>query len=310
MSRFVYVGLIFATLLQALPADAQTGCGARADELEAEGMRLYQEDHPAQALERFQQSRAQCGGVRALGRIGLAESALDRFVEAEQHIQQALTEGRSDPWVVENRARLEEDLAYVSARLGTIELLGGGPSSEVTLNGEARGRWPAQRRFRVLAGAVALVVRAPGCREWTRTATVAAGSAASETVALSCRTTSSGSARRTLAWVSAGAAAVALSVGAVGLGFYLDRLTAWNDDNVCFLPNGRTREQNCTDAWSTIQIAGPVAWVGFGMAAAFAVTSVTLFATMPAEPRAGGTTAALRCGLGPGELGIACGGAF
>lgn len=312
MTRGTLVALVLAVMARALPAQAQDACArtVEADTLEAQGVALRDEGRHAEALALFQRSYALCQGPRALGRIGLAEGAVDHLVEAEEHLQQALA-ARGDAWVEAHRRDIEEDLARVAGRLGTLELTGDGPAADVTIDGQARARWPAQRSFRVVAGrALRVVVRAPGCSAVARSTTVAARAVVREAVTLTCEAAPSRrNPRRTIAWVSAGAAAVALGVGVVGLGVYLDRLLVWNDDSTCFPANGRARRDNCPEAWSALTTGRVVAVTGFGLAAALGVTSIVLFATMPDESRASGRVA-LRCGPGPGELGIACGGVF
>jgi tetratricopeptide (TPR) repeat protein len=312
MTRVVMVVIALAAMAGALPARAQSACARQveADALETQGVALRDQARHAEALALFRRSYALCQAPRALGRTGLAEGAVGQLVEAEEHIQQALA-SRGDAWVEAHRHDLDEDLARVVERLGTLELTGEGPAAEVTIDGQARGRWPAQRTFRVPAGrAVQVVVRSPGCRAVARSATVAARAVLREAVALTCEAAPSRSnPRRTLAWVSAGAAAVTLGVGVVGLGVYLDRLLVWNDDSQCFPANGAMRRNNCSEAWSGLLAGRAVAVAGFGLAAALGATSLVLFATMPAESATGGRVA-LRCGLGPGELGVACGGVF
>lgn len=302
-------GVSFAALLASLPAAAQASCAqaVEAERLETEGVALRSQSRNAEALDRFRRAYALCGGARALGRMGLAEGAMERFVDAEVHLGQALS-GTSDPWIESYRRDLETARSRASARLATLELSGDGPAAEVVMQGEVLGRWPAQRRFRVVAGAVTFTLRAAGCAATTRSVTVSAESTLRESVTLSCGEASSGNTRRTLAWVSGGVAVAALGVGAVAMGLYLGDLSTWNDDSQCFAPNGRPRRENCPGAWSTVSTMGPVAWAGFGAAAAFGVTSALLFATSSggAERRA----SLVSCGPGPGAFGVSCGGRF
>lgn len=314
--RLLCANIFAAGGLVASPCAAQVPClqQVEADRLEDEGNLLRTRHDDTAAVERFSRAHALCRSPRVVARLGGAEGALRRYVEAERHLQEALDTGADNVWVAGHRAVLEAALQAARAHLATVELAGDGPTAEVTLHGELRGRWPAERRFRVIAGAVAMIVRAPGCQDLTRTLNVAAGASVSEVISLACDAPPPPpppvvlpSTRRTLAWVSVGATAAAFGAGAVAFGVYLYQVGEWNDNARCFTETYESRWQNCAATWSALHTSGLIMGVGFGLAAAFGVTSAVLFATTP--PR---TRAALewRCRGGPGELGVTCGATF
>lgn len=132
-TRWIHPLVTLALLAVSTPAAAQGVCARQpeADRLHEEGVRLRNDGRTADALSRFQQAHALCPEPRALGRIGLAEGALERFVEAETHLQAALA-SHSDAWVNAHRSDLEADLVRVGTHLGTVELTGEGPAATVS----------------------------------------------------------------------------------------------------------------------------------------------------------------------------------
>lgn len=111
-----------------------------------------------------------------------------------------------------------------------------------------------------------------------------------------------GNTARTLAWVSAGGAVVLLGVGIAGYVLGSGAAARWNDDGVCGLQGTSTRDacledRQTTDTMSALTIAG---LAGAGV---LAVTSAVLFV---ASPRSAPARASMRCGGGPGMVGVSC----
>ena len=116
-----------------------------------------------------------------------------------------------------------------------------------------------------------------------------------------------GSTQRVLAWAAAGGAVLGLGVGVAALVVRNDAAARWNS-NAC-LVGGQTRQHNCGDEESTATTAGGISVGGFVTGAVLAISSVVLFATAPAR---GGrpVASAFGCGVGPGAVGITCGGSL
>lgn len=110
---------------------------------------------------------------RARGEIALCEVALERWVDAERHLEALLSSG--DPWVARRRLSLEATLSDVRTRLARVELVRGPAGATVELNGVARGTLPLPQALRVAAGRLAIVVRAPGYRDYRREVQLFAG---------------------------------------------------------------------------------------------------------------------------------------
>lgn len=137
---------------------------AQAPDIEAEhqrGVQLRAEGQNEQAAAVFRAIFERTGEPRALARLGLAEGALSRWTEADEHLQTALARA-SDPWISANRASLEQALSAVRAHLGTLTVACATPGATVQVGSAPPVPLPLQRPLRVTTGFVDLVVRAPG----------------------------------------------------------------------------------------------------------------------------------------------------
>ena len=105
---------------------------------------------------------------------------------------------------------------------------------------------------------------------------------------------------RTLAWISATGAVGFVIMGVVGQvvgGAAADR---YNRDDC--LPAQGTRDDVCAAERGTAEAMGPLRALGFAGGGVLAVVSTVLFVT--SAPRA--RQEAVRCGGGPGTLGVSC----
>jgi hypothetical protein len=111
---------------------------------------------------------------RAAAQLGFAEQALGMWPQAEVHVGAALR-APEDPWIHRNRATLEQSLAVIRAHVGRVEIVGGAPGAQVTVNGDPVGLLPLPDAVAVSAGPVEIEVRTPGAPLATRTVNVAVG---------------------------------------------------------------------------------------------------------------------------------------
>ena len=315
-----------AMVLWARSAAGQSVCAQSADvdALEERGRTLRDEHHDAEALALFEQAYGMCHGGRALARVALAEGALGRWVEAEGHLRDAIGR-RDDAWVSANQESLQRELATITAHLGDLELAGSGGPAEVWIDGRRVAAWPMAQALRVVAGSVTFAVRGDGWAPVTRTVVVPGGGLARETVVLvplavaggggggAGVAAARGGGQRTVAWVLAGGAVLALAGGAVATGLrFASHATIFDDyllhpmcrdveRDVAYCGDLYRRvEQRAADSGSTW---GVLQGVGFGLGSALAVTAAVLFATAPSGRAA---TTRLVCGQGPGTLGVGC----
>ncbi len=173
MRRSRLQSLAFAAVVAASPGLAL----AQTVDVEAEhlrGMQLRAHGHDAEAAVVFRALFERNGEPRALARLGLAEGALLRWTDAEEHLQSALAR-TTDPWIVANRPGLEGVLRSVQQHLGTLTVTCPTPGATVQWTGQSPLALPLARPLRVTTGFLDVVVHAPGHSLVTRRVAVPAG---------------------------------------------------------------------------------------------------------------------------------------
>jgi len=111
---------------------------------------------------------------RAAAQLGFAEQALGMWPQAEAHVGEALR-GKDDRWIRKNRGTVEQALATIRAHVGRVEIVGGEPGAQVTINGQPAGALPLADAVAVSAGPVEIEVRAAGFAPSVKTVNVAVG---------------------------------------------------------------------------------------------------------------------------------------
>lgn len=152
-----------------------------ADALIDRGVELRANGQDEVALQVFRQAWEARRSPRALVQIALAEQALGRWVDAEAHLAEALTDTR-DPWLRRHLRTLRSALGEIRQHVGDLQLQGNVPGAEVLVGGRVVCTLPAT--LRVPTGAVTFTVRAPGYESVTRTVPVEVRSPRREVVAL------------------------------------------------------------------------------------------------------------------------------
>lgn len=331
--------IIVAMVSRAGVSVAQTACD---DAPIHAGNELRRAGRDDEALTLFQRAWESCRSPRARAQMGLAEAALGRWLEAEQHLTEALARN-DDEWIVRNHAQLFAVRAQVTEHLGSLELRGGVDGAEVLLDDHVVGTLPLPAPLRVVAGSATVTVRAPGYVTALRTTVVRPGQLVRErvelvrepeaprpavvhTVAPTVAPTAaptvapvvvarpvvmpvaeppppSGTAQRTIGWVTGGGALIALGVA---IGALAERERAIQDHNdpasACRVDDVRTR---CAESLATADTMQTLAIATFVGAAALAATSTVLFVTAPRSRRAP-TSGHAGCGVGPGTVGVSC----
>lgn len=157
-------------------------------EVEAEharGIELRRQQRDADARDVFRAIYERTREPRALARQAAAEAAMGEWVAAEEHLAAALAEA-ADPWITQNRAGLESDLAGFRGHVGLLDVASSTPGAEVWIGGARVAALPLERPLRVRAGTFAVEVRAQGYLAEVRPVTVPPGlhASARETVNL------------------------------------------------------------------------------------------------------------------------------
>lgn len=341
MSRRALTAALIALGL-AGPAQAQTM------DPEAEhqrGIALRNEHRDAEALEVFRGLYERTGEVRALARMALAEGALSRWAEAEEHLQRALAS--SDAWVAQNRASLDAALSTVRAHLGSLTVSANVPGAELFVAGHRVATTDAQHplHLRVPAGTVDLELRSPGYVTARRTVTVRPGI---EVTAVDVELASEPSepspprppvappiealppepaapvidaqvrrarAERRSTWETLATTGFVLGgagvlTGAIALGIRESAVGTFNDNGCELVSEGplvlTSSGRDCSTQYNRAETATAVSITGFVAGAAFtAAGAVAWFVSTRWAP-----LHALGCAPTPGHRGLVCGGRF
>jgi tetratricopeptide (TPR) repeat protein len=249
---------------------------ARADDAESlvrQGIELRKQGKDAEALERFRAARAIEPTPRAAAQVGLAEQALGRWLDAEEHLREALS-AAGDPWIGKNREALEGALALVGKHLGWLEVTTDAPGAEIWIDGERRAALPLSAPLRVAAGTAVVEARAAGYEPVRRRVEVPPDGHVREAFALTKtrpapppeapRAPGPPAARPSLALplglLGAGGAIVAGAVAAHVVA--LKNAAEYNDDSRCFI-KPLTRDERCGDQREAAQIGRGIAIGGY-----------------------------------------------
>jgi hypothetical protein len=138
------------------------------------GLQLRKQGNDRAALLELQRAYEVGRSPRAAAQLGFAEQALGMWPQAEAHVGEALR-ARDDHWVRKNRVTVEQALATIRAHVGRVEIVGGEPGAQVTVNGQAAGALPLADAIAVSAGPVEIEVRAAGFAPSVKTVNVAVG---------------------------------------------------------------------------------------------------------------------------------------
>ena len=139
-----------------------------------EGYALRERGEDDQALAKFQEAYRLSPEPRALAQIALAEQALGRWLEAEQHLQGALADSR-DPWIAQRRQLLVQSLHAIEAELGALEIRCNVAGATVELAGRAVGTTPLTGPMRAAASVLHVTLAAEGYFPVTQTVTIHPG---------------------------------------------------------------------------------------------------------------------------------------
>jgi hypothetical protein len=153
-----------------------------ADELITRGLELRRQAKPEQALEMFQRAHAISPSQRTLGQMGLVETSLEHWMDAETHLAAAAATPL-DPWVRKNRAFLDQALGVCRGHIG--ELVVTGPDgTDVAIDGKHVGTLPAIQPLRLVEGNTVVTANNAGFKDFSKTVTIAGGSKTSLAIVL------------------------------------------------------------------------------------------------------------------------------
>jgi hypothetical protein len=280
----------------AYAADSPT---VQADALISEGFKLRLQGKNTEALDLFLKAHAIAPSAKTLAQIGSLEVALHRWVDAESHLDHALTRHDS-PWieVPKNRELIENTLAEARRQIGRVQFRGPAGAS-VAVDGHGVGTLPLALPVHLAAGSVRIEVNAAGFQPLQRDLAVQGGTdqtidlplipAAPQlaqppaiTLAQPAQTESHRPAWRT--WTGGGLMVVGLASVGVGIGWLVV-----DGRPMCDAPPGGL----CKYLYDT-KTQG---WVAIGLGAAVAVGGATVLLWPSRKERVG-------VAVGPGSLAL------
>ena len=157
-----------------------------ADALIQRGVELRRRGDDLGALSLFEQAHAEDPTPRAKAQIALAEQALGRWVQAEEHLLAALA-AKDDAWIAGNEATLTSALSTIQQRLSSLTIYGGVEGAEVRVNGQPAGLLPLAEPLRVPSGGVIIEVAHEGYYTVQRQLTLAGGGRFVESITMTPR---------------------------------------------------------------------------------------------------------------------------
>lgn len=170
------------TLTGGRPAPTSGDTPDRADTLIARALELRRAGHPADALELFRQAHDQAPSPRTLGHMGLVETSLQLWSDADAHLDAALaTPG--DPWVRHNQVFLSTARSRAQMHVGELAVAGP-PGARLSIAGHEVGRLPLRAPLRLAEGDVRITATSDGHKPFSVEVNVRGGTRAAVTVVL------------------------------------------------------------------------------------------------------------------------------
>ena len=153
-----------------------------ADELITRGLELRRQEKPAQALEMFQRAHALGPSPRTLGQMGLVETSLEHWLDAETHLAASLAVP-DDAWVRKNRTFLDQALKVSRSRIGEL-VITGPAGTDVAVDGRHVGTLPAVQPVKLVQGNAVVTANGAGFNDFSKTVAVQGGAKTSLAIVL------------------------------------------------------------------------------------------------------------------------------
>jgi hypothetical protein len=308
-------GLTGALLLLATASAALATPVQESEELMRRGNELRRAGDDEGALPIFKRAYDVYRTPRTTAQLGLVEWALGRWVDADEHLTEALKAVNTDVWIRSNRTTIESALSVAKRNVGRVEITGDPPGAEVLVNGREVGKVPLEAPIRVIAGSVDIELRAPGHRPGFRTISVAglqyqpvvirlekegdprsglaggpspvqrSGGAGGYAADLGDQAAPMQPWRKAMIGVGLGGAALSLGAAAYSIWNYNNQVDAFNTRKCLETANGailmstRASDSRCSQLRSSYQNAYTLTIVGFSAAGALGVTALVLYLT-------------------------------
>jgi hypothetical protein len=135
------------------------------DTLIMRGLDLRRSGRSADALALFRRAYEVAPSPRTLGQMGLVESSLQLWADAETHLVAALATPE-DTWVHRNRQFLEQARERTKDHMGEL-LITGPPGTKVSLGGRRIGPLPLTAPVRLVEGNIVIHATSDGYRPFS-----------------------------------------------------------------------------------------------------------------------------------------------
>ncbi|HVV17501.1 MAG TPA: PEGA domain-containing protein [Polyangia bacterium] len=177
--------LAIALLTFSTTASRERGPRGKPNEAEAliaRALVLRRAGHPTDALALLREAHDHAPSARTLGHMGLVETSLQMWSDADAHLAAALATP-ADRWVRQNRAFLADAQARTQVHVGEL-VVAGAPGARVSVGGRQLGRLPLRAPVRLAEGDVRVTATAEGQKPFSVEVTIRGGARTAVTVLL------------------------------------------------------------------------------------------------------------------------------
>ena len=160
---------------------------ARADDADPDvlilrGLDLRRAGRSAEALALFRRAYEVAPSPRTLGQLGLVESSLQHWADAEAHLAAALATP-DDAWVHRNRQFLDQARERTKEHMGEL-VITGPPGTKISLDERPIGSLPLATPVRLVEGEIAINATSAGYKPFSLDLSIKGGARAAVSIVL------------------------------------------------------------------------------------------------------------------------------
>jgi hypothetical protein len=146
------------------------------------GLELRRAGKSEEALELFRRAHEAAPCPRTLGQMGLVESSLQLWIEADSHLSAALATP-DDAWVHQNRRFLDQAVVRARQHVGEL-MITGPPGARIAVAGRSIGALPLLAPIRIAEGDVAVSASSDGSKPYAIDVSIKGGARAAISIVL------------------------------------------------------------------------------------------------------------------------------
>jgi hypothetical protein len=196
LTKAISLSILSALLLASASGHAAPKGAAKretnpdANEAVRRGVDLLAKKDYAGALAAFREAREITPTAMTAAQIAFVHIGMERWLEANNELEDVLAESSDDPWVSAHQAQLKDSLAMVQKHIGSLRVRGIPEGAQVKFRGELLGLLPMRSPVQVIAGRGSVQVQMTGYKASQRPVEVAAGETADIVILLQPEATS------------------------------------------------------------------------------------------------------------------------